>query len=212
MYVANLMTREVITVTPETEVPDAIKAMNRHQIRHLPVLDGQRLVGIVSDRDIKDYLPSKASTLDVFELNYMLAHVHVRQIMRRHVFTVTPETAIEEAAMKMHDNRIGALPVLADEKLAGIISDRDIYSVLIDVTGVRQGGHRLCLPLADKPGSIREAADIIRNHGFAVESILSSHYDTANGTRQVLIRTRGEGNFAALKQQLSQQYPEARFG
>jgi len=135
--------------------------------------------------------------------------VKVRRLMHAPVLSVPPDTPVEEAALQLHDHRISCLPVVEKGKLVGIVTDRDLYAALISITGVKRGGHRLCLALADAPGSIREAADLIRGQGFGVESILSSHALTPAGQRLVVIRTRGEGDFDALREKLLERYPEA---
>lgn len=209
MFIGDWMSKDVASVTPDDAVPRAIALMRERNIRHLPVVEKGRVIGILSDRVIKDFLPSEATTLDIFEIHYLLGQLKIRKIMRAPVFTTTADTPIEEAALLLYQHQISCLPVLEDGRLVGIITDKDIYAALISITGVRQGGHRLCLELADIPGSIREAADLIRRHGFAVESILSSHVFSAAGRRRVVIRTRGQGDFAALQAELLQHYPGA---
>lgn len=209
MYIKNWMTHDVVTLSPDDTVPYAIKMMRERKIRHLPVVEKGKLVGILSDRIIKDYLPSEASTLDIFEIHYLIGQVKIRKIMRAPVFSVTPETPVEEAALLLHDKQISCLPVLGEGKVVGIITDKDMYAALINITGVKQGGHRVCLQLQDVAGSIREAGDIIREHGFGLESILSSHAHTPSELRTVVIRTRGKGDFAAMRRSLLDRYPDA---
>ncbi len=97
---------------------------------------------------------------------------------------------------------IGCLPVLDTGNLVGIISDKDIFRALVDITGVRHGGHRICVTIEDRSGSIREVADIIRTHGFRLLGILTSYEGVKEGYRRVVIRTKGKGNFNALKQEI----------
>jgi acetoin utilization protein AcuB len=209
MYIKEWMSTDVVTVTPEDPVTVAVKLMREKDVRHLPVVDKGALVGILSDRVIKDYLPSEATTLDIFELHYLLGQVKVGKIMRAPVFSAPPDTPVEEAALLLHDHQISCLPVVEAGKVIGIITDKDMYEALIQITGVKQDGHRICLLLEDKAGSIREAGDIIRSHGFGLESILSSHAAVAPGKRMVVIRTRGKGDFPALRQSLLERYPDA---
>lgn len=122
--------------------------------------------------------------------------------MRGWVITVIPETPVEEAAMIMRDNNIGCLPVMKNGRLVGIISDRDIFEVLVDITGVRHGGHRIFLTIEDRPGSVKEVADIIRKHDFHLQSILTSYEGVKEGYRDVVIRTKGKGNFKILKAEI----------
>lgn len=196
------MTEKVFTVGIDDSVTDALKLMREKSIKHLPVLKDDRLKGIISDRDIKEFSPSKATSLDVYELHYLLAKTKVREVMKGKTITTTPGTPVEEAAMIMFDHKIGCLPVLENGKLAGIISDKDMFRVLVDITGVRHGGNRIFLTIGDRPGSIKEVADIIRKHGFHLQSILTSYEGVKEGFRDVVIRTKGAGNFKNLKAEL----------
>ena len=125
MRVSALMTATPITVTPETSVVDARHLMATSKIRHLLVTDGTRLVGIVTDRDIRLNLPSPATSLSVWELNYLLARLVVREVMSRGVITIGPERDAAEAARIMIEHKIGALPVLEGDRLIGIVTETD---------------------------------------------------------------------------------------
>lgn len=207
MFVADWMTREVVTVEPEASVAHAMHLMRDRGIKHLPVLKDGRLIGVLSDRDIRAYCPSKATALDVYEINYLLAKASVKDAMGRRLTTTAPDSPVEGAALMMLEGNIGCLPVLEGERLVGIISDRDIFRALVDITGVRHPGHRVCLTVADRPGSIREVADRIRSHGFSLSGILSSYEKVPAGSRRVVIRTGASGDFEALRADLSTAYP-----
>ena len=210
MFVADWMTREVVTVAPEDSVAHAMHLMRDRKIKHLPVLKDGRLVGVISDRDIKAFAPSKATALDVYEINYLLAKAIVKEAMGALLTTTTPETPVEEAALTMLEGNIGCLPVLEGGVLVGIISDRDIFRSLVDITGVRHGGHRICLTVADRPGSIREVTDRIRTHGFGLQGILTSYEKVPRGSRRVVIRTGTAGDFEVMCADLEQAYPSVR--
>jgi acetoin utilization protein AcuB len=202
MYVSDWMTKKVYAVEPDEYLSDALSVMKEHSIKHVPVVKGGKLKGILSDRDIKEYSPSKATSLDIYELHYLLAKTRIKEIMKTKVITTTADTPVEEAAMVMLDQGIGCLPVLDAGNVVGIISDMDIFRSLVDITGVRHGGHRICVTIEDRPGSIREVADIIRTHGFRLLGILTSYEGVKEGYRRVVIRTKGKGNFNALKQEV----------
>ena len=206
MFVSDWMTRKVFTLSPEDVISDAIGLIREKGIKHIPVVKDEKLKGILSDRDIKDFSPSRATTLDVYELHYILAKTKVKEIMKTRVFTTTSDTPIEEAALTMFDQKIGCLPVVASGKLSGIISDRDIFRALVDITGVRHGGHRICVTIEDRPGSIKEVADIVRTNGFSLQSILTSYEKMPEGYRKIVIRTKGEGRFGGLKAELMGRY------
>jgi acetoin utilization protein AcuB len=201
------MTKKVYTIESDDYISNAVKIMKEKNIRHLPVVDDKmRIKGIISDRDIKEFSPSRATTLDVYELNYLLAKTKVNNILKGAPLTIHPDTPVEEAAMIMHDKKIGCLPVVKGDTLVGIISDTDIYRILVDITGVRHGGNRICLSLEDRPGSIREVADIIRKHGFMLQSILTSYEGVEPGYRRVVIRTKGQGDFKGLKEEIEKTF------
>jgi len=206
MFVSDWMTRKVFTVSPDDSIAEAAKLTKDQGIKHLPVVQGEKLKGILSDRDIKEYVPSKATSLDVYELHYLLAKTKVKEVMKTQIYSTTPDTPIEEAAMLMHDKKIGCLPVIENNKIVGIISDRNIFQVLVDITGVRNGGHRVSVTVEDRPGSVREVADIIRKYGFSLQSILTSYERVKPGYRNVVMRAKGSGKFGSLKAELMGMY------
>jgi acetoin utilization protein AcuB len=202
MFVSDWMTRKVFTVTPDDGIYDAIKLLKEKDIKHIPVVKDGRLKGLLSDRDLRTFSPSKATTFDAYELHYLLARTKVKEIMKTKIITTTPDTPIEEAARLMYDQNLGCLPVLENSKVVGIVSDRDIFRALVDITGVRYGGSRLYLTIEDKPGSIKDVADVIRKYGFSLQSILTSYERVPDGYRNIVIRTKGKGQFEGLKSEL----------
>ena len=204
------MTKKIFVVSPDDYLSEAMAIMRDQRVRHLPVLKNGKLKGIISDRDIKEYSPSKATALDVYELHYLLAKTKIKEIMKTRVVSTTPDTPIEEAAMLMMDENIGCLPVVDGGNVVGIISDKDIFRALVDITGVRSGGNRINVTIEDRPGSIREVADIIRLYGFRLKSILTSYERVKEGYRDVVIRTSGNGDFKSLKQSLETTYKGAQ--
>jgi acetoin utilization protein AcuB len=191
MLVKGWMTSDVITVDEETSMMKASQIMKENNIRRLPVMRKGKLVGMVTDRDIKEASPSKATTLDVHELYYLLSELKIKDIMSKNVVTVAPEETVEMAAVKMLEHRISGLPV-ADEKgkVLGIITQGDIFKVLISLTGIYRGGVQFAFNLEDRPGSIKEVADIIRKHGGRMVSILSSYDMCEENCRHVYIRIK----------------------
>ena len=148
MLIREWMTKDVITVTPDTSMLKASKLMKDHNIRRLPVLDGKRVAGIVSDRDIRAASPSKATTLDMHELYYLLSEVKVKDIMTSDPVTVYDTDAVDAAALIMENKGIGGLPVVdGSGELVGIITDHDIFRVLVDFCGASKGGLQLAFML-----------------------------------------------------------------
>jgi acetoin utilization protein AcuB len=206
MYVSDWMTKKVFSIEFDDYLSDAISLMREKGVKHVPVVKGGKLKGIISDRDIKEYSPSKATSLDIYELHYILATTKIKELAKTKLITTTPDTPVEEAAMIMLDNSIGCLPVLDNGSLAGIISDKDIYRALVDITGVRHGGNRICVLIEDRPGSIKDVADIIRRHNFRLQGILTSYEGVREGYRRVVIRTKGKGDFSRLKAEIEESF------
>ncbi len=190
MPVQNWMTTDVVSVTPETSLLKVGKLMKDHHIRRLPVLDEKgRVVGIISDRDVRDASPSKATTLDMYEMHYLLAELKAKNIMTPKPMSVKPSDTVEHAALLMLDNKIGGLPVVEESgKLVGIISDHDVFKALVDITGARLGGLQFAIELPDLPGTARPLFDLLRAHNARLLSVLTVSND--DGNRHIFIRVR----------------------
>jgi acetoin utilization protein AcuB len=184
------MTTDVITIGEDSSMMKASLIMKEKKIRCLPVVNKKgELVGIVSDRDLKDAAPSKATTLDVYELNYLLSSIKIKDLMTTNLAYARPDETVEFAAILMLENKISSLPVINDKgALIGIVTQTDIFKVLINIAGVYTGGIQFAFSLEERPGSIKEAADMIRSHGGRIVSILSRHEHTEEGRRNVYIR------------------------
>ena len=188
MLVENWMATNVIAVKPDTSLLKCRNLLKEHQIRRLPVVDDQnRVVGIISDRDVKGASPSKATALEVHEMQYLLAELKARDIMTAKPVTIKPWDSVEQAAILMMDKRF--LPVVAeDNKLVGIITDQDIFKLLINITGARVPGMQFAFELPDTPGSMRVIFDTLRKHSARIISVLSYYLD--GDKRQVYVRIR----------------------
>ncbi|MBF0524903.1 MAG: CBS domain-containing protein [Deltaproteobacteria bacterium] len=189
MLVKAWMSTDLISVDENTSMMKASQIMKENNIRRLPVMKGDRLVGILTDRDGKAASPSKATTLDMHELYYLLSELKVRDIMTKNLVTISPEETVEKAAVKMLEHRISGLPVVNEQgKLVGMLSQGDVFRVLISITGIYRGGVQFAFNLPDKPGSIKEVADVIRKHGGRMASILTSYDSCEEDCRHVFIR------------------------
>ena len=192
MLVKHWMSKDLVTVDEDTSIMEAGQLLKEKGIHRLPVVNKKgKLTGIVSDRDIKEASPSKATTLDVHELYYLLSKLKVREVMSKNPITVSPENTVEKAALIMLEKRISGLPVVDDGgNLVGILTQNDVFRVLTSITGVYRGGVLFAFELDDEPGSIKDVADVIRAYGGGMISILTS-YDTApKGRRNVFFRVR----------------------
>ncbi|GAB4429580.1 MAG: CBS and ACT domain-containing protein [Chloroflexi bacterium OHK40] len=165
MVVGERMSRPVITVAPETPLHDALQLMRSERIRRAPVVAHGRLVGIVSMKDLLNASPSQATTLSVWELNYLLSKLTVEPIMTRTVHTVTEDAPIEEAARLMVDKRVGGLPVLRGGEVVGIITETDLFKLFLELMGARESGVRCEVRVADQPGALAQLTGAIAGAG-----------------------------------------------
>jgi len=185
------MSKNIITVDEKDSMQDAMKLLKENDIRMLPVMKKGKLVGIVTDRDLKRASASDATTLEIHELLYLLTRIKVKDIMTKEVITVPPDFTVEETALVLQKNKISGAPVVDSRgKLVGTITQTDLFRVLISLTGVAKGGIQFGLQIEDRPGSIKEVADIIRKFGGRMVSILSSYDQVPQGYRKVYIRMR----------------------
>jgi acetoin utilization protein AcuB len=162
MLVRDRMSRNPLTTYPAASVPDASQVMQAGKVRALPVLDDKgRLVGVVSQEDVRRVSPSPATSLSVYELNYLLEKMKVEEVMTRDVITVTEDVALEEAGRIMLDNKISGLPVMRDGELVGVITESHLFNVLIELFGARKPGVRLTLSVPEIPGSLAKITSAV---------------------------------------------------
>ncbi len=168
LLVKDSMTREVVVLSPETTAGEALALCRERRIRHLPVLEAERLVGIVSDRDLRSAAPGlgdpdRASALE---------KIRVSEVMTRDVVTTRPDDPIEEAANRMREKRIGCLPV-EDERLVGILTSSDVMEALVQLIGAHEPGSRLVASMPDRPGTLAGAAGIFGVLGINIVSAVA---------------------------------------
>ena len=206
MLVKNWMSKNVITVDVDDSMQDAMKRMKEKDIRMLPVLKKGKLVGVVTDRDLKRASASDATTLDVHELLYLVSKIKVGNIMTKDPITVPQNFTVEETAVVLLKNKISGAPVVDQNgQLVGTITQTDLFRVLVSLTGVGKGGIQFAFQLEDRPGSIKEVADVIRLYGGRMVSILTSYEDVPDGYRKVFIRMHSieRVRLQQLKEELS---------
>jgi acetoin utilization protein AcuB len=189
MLVKNWMSTSVITIDENSSMQDAIKVLKENNIRMLPVMKKEKLVGIVTDRDLKRASASDATSLDVHELVYLMAKIKVKQLMTQNPITVPMDFTVEETAEVLLSNKISGLPVLDHgHKLVGVITQSDLFKAMIALTGIGKKGIQFAFQLEDRPGSIKEVADLIRKYGARMVSILTTYEGVPDGYRKVYIR------------------------
>ena len=205
MLVKNWMSKKVVTIDENDSMTHAIKLLKDHNIRMLPVMKKDKLVGIVTDRDLKRASASDATSLDIHELLYLISEIKVKNIMTKNPITVPPNFTVEETAEVLLNNKISGAPVVDHSgNIVGIITQADLFRVLISLTGVGVRGIQFGLLIKDEPGSIKEVADVIREFGGRIVSILTSYDDVSEGYRKVYIRMRriDRSDLQALKKEL----------
>ncbi len=187
MFVSERMTKDVSVVTPEDSVAKAFQILKEKRHSQLPVVDNKgKLVGLVTEKLLTEVSPSKATSLSVYEINYLLSKTKVADIMKTNIFTTNPEQLIEDAAFVMKSNDIGSLPVVDDSnKLVGIVTRLDIFSAFIDIMGVNEGGARIVLKVDDKLGTFADISNIIKQYGVNITHV--SNF-TFNNDVEIIIK------------------------
>jgi len=159
------MSRPVISVSPDTPINDVLAMFKKEHIRRAPVLKDGKLVGIVSQGNLLNASPSSVTTLSVWEMNYLLSKVTVKQVMSKKVSTVDIDTPIEEAARIMADNKIGGMPVMNNGRVVGMITETDLFKVFLELMGARDKGIRVTATIDDKPGELAKVTKVIADAG-----------------------------------------------
>lgn len=205
MYIGRIMHTDLITVSPDTSIVEARALAEEKKIDHLLVIDDKKkLVGIVSDRDLKKYWASPATSLSIHELNYLLQRVVVSMIMVKTVVTVPTSTTIERAALVMQQNHINALPVMEDDELVGIITSFDVVNVLLEAIGISDDSIRLGVFVFDSMGVLAQVTATLRDAKVNILSLFCWPEKGHPGITQLLIRVslQDEGRaIAALNAQ-----------
>ena len=172
MLVKDRMTVKPVTVTPDTSFPEAFRLIREKRIRHLPVVDEKgKLIGVVARTDLLHASPSSATTLSVFEMNFLLANMHVQKVMSTPPITVSENAPLEEAARVMVQNKIGCLPVMREGELAGLITETDIFEVFVEILGGEEASLRITVRVPDVRGELARLAGVIASLGGNICSV-----------------------------------------
>lgn len=165
MFVGERMSHPVISVTPETPVHEALAMFRKEHIRRAPVIKNGKLVGIVSESNLLNASPSPATTLSIWEMNYLVSKVTVKQVMTKKVKTIEVDTPIEDAARIMADSKIGGMPVTRAGKIVGMITETDLFKVFLELMGARDKGVRVSALVEDKPGQLLRVSKAVTDAG-----------------------------------------------
>ena len=191
MLVGKRMTPNPITVRDDTGIDDALKLMRDKKVRRLPVLNAKgELVGIVAEKDILYASPSPATSLSIHEIHYLVSRIKVAEIMTKNVITVSDDTPLEEAARVMADNQIGALPVMHDSKLVGIVTETDLFKIFLELLGARETGVRVTMKVPEGQAMlplITGTISRLEGHVLALTAWMADE----PGTRVVTVKVSG---------------------
>lgn len=187
MFVKDKMSTDLVTVNPETNILDALELMRANKIRRLPVVEDARLKGMVTQLDLLRISPSPATSLSVFELNYLLSKMTVKDAMTANPVTVSAEATVEEAALLMRDNQVGGLPVMDNGKLVGVITETNIFDAFIESMGLRRAGIRVAIDVEDHPGVLADITQVIYKSGLDIIS-LATFSGTREGRARIVVR------------------------
>ncbi len=183
MFVRDVMTTNVITVPSSTSIYDARKIMQAHKFRRLPVVDKGKLVGLVTENSLNEVSPSKATTLSVWELNYLLAKTTLKDVMVKNMVTVTPDQTVEEAVVMAQTNKVGCLPVVEDGKIAGMVTTNDFfYRIINPILGIGKPGIRLTVHKCCRGMDLEKVFGVVKKHNLPIVTMfLDSLPDSPEG-------------------------------
>jgi acetoin utilization protein AcuB len=174
MLVKDRMTPNPMVIGPDASHPEALRMLHKEKFSYLPVVDKSgKLIGIVSEADLLHAAPSSATSLSIYEMNYLLSNLKVREVMSSPVITIPDDTPIEEAARLMIEKSIGGLPVMRGGTLAGIITETDIFKTFVEILGSGHAVLRLTLRSPDKPGELARLTAVIAKLGGNIHTVAS---------------------------------------
>lgn len=168
MSVKDYMTKEVISISPEESVAHAADLMRDKGLRRLPVIEKGQLVGLVTEGTMADASPSKATSLSIYEMNYLLNKTKIRDIMIRQVVTVEPDASLEDAIYEIMTYKVGVLPVVQNNQVVGIITDRDVFKAFLEVSGYGVEGIRVVLLADNAVGVLAKIADCLSQENLNI--------------------------------------------
>jgi acetoin utilization protein AcuB len=192
MLVRDRMTHHPITIPPATPIAEALRMMKEEGVRRFPVVDKKtgKLIGIVTEKNLLYASPSPITALSIHEIHYLLAKLTVEKVMSTELITVTEDVPIEDAALIMVDHGIGALPVLRDGKLVGIITETDLFKTFIELFSAREAGARLALLVPEQRGELFTITQAISELGGNIISLGTFQGEDLTN-RQVMIKVAG---------------------
>lgn len=187
MYVKNRMTSNPICIDVNSKISEVVDIMNEKGLHRIPVVSGKKLVGLVTEGMISKNGAIKATSLSIFELNYLLSKTSVDAIMIRDVITIHEDRFLEDAALMMFKHDIGCLPVVNDANdVVGILTTNDVLSAFLDILGYRESGSRVCIEVKDELGTIGKISEIFVRNNCNITHL--GVYSQHNGYADMIIR------------------------
>jgi acetoin utilization protein AcuB len=189
MFVKDIMTMNVVTIPSNTSISDAKRIMEAHRIRRLPIVDRGKLVGMVTEHRLEAYTPSKATTLSVWEIGYLLGNTPVKDIMEKNVVTVNPDMTVEEVLALAQEKQVGALPVLEDGRVVGIVTTNDFfYKIANPVLGIGLPGTRVEVIGKGDDKVIEDVVSLANREGIKIITIhVLSVLESAQEKKDIVI-------------------------
>lgn len=173
MTVKDFMTRKVVYISPDTTIAHAADMMREQKLHRLPVIENDQLVGLVTEGTIAEASPSKATSLSIYEMNYLLNKTKVGDVMIRDVITISQFASLEDATYLMLKNKIGILPVVDNEQLYGVITDRDIFKAFLEVSGYGEEGVRLRFVTENKVGVLEQIIHLLVEENLNISNTVN---------------------------------------
>lgn len=189
MSVKDFMTRKVVYISPDTTIAHAADLMREQDLHRLPVIENDKLVGLVTEGTIAEASPSKATSLSIYEMNYLLNKTKVKDVMIKDVITISAYASLEDATYLMYKNKVGILPVVDNEQLYGVITDRDIFAAFLQVSGYGEEGVRARFIVDNKAGELGKIIRLVSDKEYNIVSTVQ----IATKSGKVVIEVQIEG-------------------
>ena len=203
MAVKDFMTRKVVYVSPDTTVAHTADMMREQGLRRLPVIENDRLVGVVTERTMAEASPSKATSLSIYEMNYLLNKTKIRDIMIRDVITVSPYASLEDAVYAMMKNQVGILPVVEAGQVFGVITEKDVFKAFLEVSGYGEEGVRVIITADDTVGTLAKIVDTISADNLNIKRTVVA--TRKSGKVVIEIQIDGKADVTDLREKLINQ-------
>lgn len=203
MAVKDFMTRKVVYVSPDTTVAHTADMMREQGLRRLPVIENDRLVGVVTERTMAEASPSKVTSLSIYEMNYLLNKTKIRDIMARDVVTVSPYASLEDAVYAMMKNQVGILPVVEAGQVFGVITEKDVFKAFLEVSGYGEEGIRVIITADDTVGTLAKIVDTISADNLNVKRTVVA--TRRSGKVAIEIQIDGKADVTDLREKLIKQ-------